>query len=678
MSGKLVILVSLFVLFSCSSCVRVKPVEVRVPDGYPVHNVDTGLNYTSIQQALAAPETVDGHTILVDPGTYYECVDVHKSVSLIGKDKVTTVIDGNRTGTVVRVTVDDVYISGFTIKNSSGGYLSSCIFLDNNRNTTIVDNIIGYGGDVCIFLNHSRGNSILNNTITNPSSDGIFLRSSSENRIIGNNISRTRIGIELEDSSNNNVISHNNITGSILIDGSSFNTLRNNALWDYFMGDCWFDVYGSSLEHYIQDIDESNTVGGKPIYYWVNQRGRQIPSGAGYVIVVNSTDITVRDLTLNGHVNFVHTNNSRIENVTIGTPWIGQPYGIVFKSSNNNTISHSQLVDRDVNIAIISSHNNIFVGNNVTGSRFRNLVLYLSCNNVVAENILSFSRAGTDGIGVVISKGGNNIVRGNTLYANYDGILIDSSNNIIHNNLITKSWEAILMEYWFGIEEPASNNTICNNLITENHCGIALRSRNSSNRFHHNNLIDNQIQAGLSVRITNSWDNGFEGNYWSDYNGTDLTRDGVGDSWYEINENNTDRYPLMGMFHSFKASLGYDVNVISNSTIEDFEYFESNSTIRIHVSNITANQTCGFCRLCIPKDLMPPPYTVIIDDGLTEVLHLNDTVYDNGTYRWIYFAYPHSTHEIHVVPEFPSIMIIPLLVTAALLAAKIYGRKRYS
>jgi len=134
----------------------------------------------------------------------------------------------------------------------------------------------------------------------------------------------------------------------------------------------------------------------------------------------------------------------------------------------------------------------------------------------------------------------------------------------------------------------------------------------------------------------------------------------------------------MGMFHSFNASLGYDVNVISNSTIEDFEYFESNSTIRIHVSNITANQTCGFCRLCIPKDLMPPPYTVIIDDGLTEVLHLNDTVYDNGTYRWIYFAYPHSTHEIRITPEFPSNIIIPLLVTAALLAAKIYGRKRYS
>jgi parallel beta-helix repeat protein len=678
MNGKLATIVCLCVLLSCSSFVRFKPVEVRVSDGYPVHNVYTGLNYTSIQEALAAPETVDGHTILVDPGTYYECVGVHKSVSLIGEDKATTVIDGNRTGIVVRVTVDDVYISGFTIKNSSGGYLSSCIFLDNNRNTTIVDNIIGYGDDVCIFLNHSRGNSILNNTITNPSSDGICLRSSSENRIIGNNISRTWIAIELEDSSNNNVISHNNVTGSALLDSSSFNTLRNNALSDYFTGDCWFDVYGSSLEHYIQDIDETNTVNGRPIYYWVNQRGKQIPSDAGYIIVVNSTDITVRDLTLNGHAKLVHTNNSRIEKITIGTLRIGQPHGIVLKSSHNNTISHSQLVDRDVNIAMISSHNNIFVANNVTGSRFRNLVLYSSCNNVVADNILSFSREGTDGVGVVMSKGGNNVVCDNTLSANYRGIWIDSSNNIIRSNLITKSWEGILMEYWFGIEEPASNNTICNNLITENHCGIALRNRNSSNRFYHNNLIDNQIQAGLSVRITNSWDNGFEGNYWSDYNGTDLNHDGVGDSRYEINENNTDRYPLMGMFHSFNASMGYGINAISNSAIDYFAYVEGNSTISMYVSNTTANQTYGFCRLGIPKDLMPPPYTVIIDDGLTEVLHFNDTVYDNGTYRWIYFAYPHSTHEIRITPEFPSNIIIPLFMITTLLAATIYARKRYS
>jgi hypothetical protein len=55
---------------------------------------------------------------------------------------------------------------------------------------------------------------------------------------------------------------------------------------------------------------------------------------------------------------------------------------------------------------------------------------------------------------------------------------------------------------------------------------------------------------------TNVWDNGYPsgGNYWSDYNGTDLLlgsgqnetgSDGIGDTPYVIDANNRDNYPLM-------------------------------------------------------------------------------------------------------------------------------------
>jgi hypothetical protein len=46
--------------------------------------------------------------------------------------------------------------------------------------------------------------------------------------------------------------------------------------------------------------------------------------------------------------------------------------------------------------------------------------------------------------------------------------------------------------------------------------------------------------------IGNFWDNGCEGNYWSNYNGTDLDGDGVGDAelpWEEV-----DHYPLMNLY----------------------------------------------------------------------------------------------------------------------------------
>jgi len=58
--------------------------------------------------------------------------------------------------------------------------------------------------------------------------------------------------------------------------------------------------------------------------------------------------------------------------------------------------------------------------------------------------------------------------------------------------------------------------------------------------------------------LGNAWDNGEEGNYWSDYvtrypNATEVDGSGVGDTAFYINENNQDSHPLMNPV---------DVNVI--------------------------------------------------------------------------------------------------------------------
>jgi len=57
-------------------------------------------------------------------------------------------------------------------------------------------------------------------------------------------------------------------------------------------------ILGDSLSDYTHEIDESNTVNGKPVYYWKDVNGGEIPDGAGQVILVNCKNIVVENQNL--------------------------------------------------------------------------------------------------------------------------------------------------------------------------------------------------------------------------------------------------------------------------------------------------------------------------------------------------------------------------------------------
>ncbi|MEM2971785.1 MAG: NosD domain-containing protein [Candidatus Bathyarchaeia archaeon] len=145
-----------------------------------VHNVDTGLDYSTIREAISDPNTLDGHTILVDAGIYHEHVSVYKSLNLQGEDSKTTIIDGGGSGNAVYITADYVNITGFTVRNGHYGiqlyYSSNNIILGND----IINNDYG------IYLSYSSYNSIIGNSIE--SNDyGIYLDHASSNFIYQNN-----------------------------------------------------------------------------------------------------------------------------------------------------------------------------------------------------------------------------------------------------------------------------------------------------------------------------------------------------------------------------------------------------------------------------------------------------------------------------------------------------------
>ncbi|HEC75756.1 MAG TPA: hypothetical protein ENI33_00660, partial [Thermoplasmatales archaeon] len=100
-------------------------------------------NYSKIQYAI--DNASDGDTIFVYNGTYYENVVINKSISLIGEDKNTTIIDGNNSGDVVYVGADGVNISDFTIRNSNSSYAGIRVCSEYNTifKCSVSDNYYG-------------------------------------------------------------------------------------------------------------------------------------------------------------------------------------------------------------------------------------------------------------------------------------------------------------------------------------------------------------------------------------------------------------------------------------------------------------------------------------------------------------------------------------------------------
>ena len=168
----------------------------------------------------------------------------------------------------------------------------------------------------------------------------------------------------------------------------------------------------------------------------------------------------------------------------------------------------------------------------------------------------------TDNFEYGLQIGGGNFtnitISGNNLDSNEN--YFDADNSVIFGNNITNSWWGIFINsncaiYGnnitgntnYGIS-MVSNNTVFENYIANNSIGIRAGNHNT---VYNNNFINNTQQINITSNNTNSWDNGTAGNYWSNYNGTDNDKDGIGDTPYIIDANNQDRCPLVEPYPNY-------------------------------------------------------------------------------------------------------------------------------
>lgn len=374
----------------------------------------------------------------------------------------------------------------------------------------------------------------------------------------------------------------------------------------------------------VNDVDASNTVDGKPIYYWVDQKDREVPLDAGFVALVNSRNIVVKDLNLtnNGQgLLFKNTTCSRIENVSV----VNNQDGIYFDlESNNNTVVDNLMLDNEV------------IG----------IYLSTSSGNIISNNMIS-----NNDYGVYLA----------TSYG------VSTANNTVVDNIIQGHWKGVVLRGDHA-SNPVADNVIKNNLLLNNSFAISMYL-SAFNLIYHNNFVNNTDQIE-SYESENVFGYLGEGNYWDDYEGADVNNDGLGDTPYVVDQVNRDNYPLIGFFKSFDIvweGVTYTLETISGSIITNFNFSQPKKSVDFDV--LTEGREVSFCRVTIPEVVLGGPYKVLVD-GLQRSTLVEES---NGTHTLLFFKYPGSGGRIEifgdtVIPEFLQALFLSLLIIVTLFA----------
>jgi len=451
-----------------------------------------------------------------------------------------------------------------------------------------------------------RSNVTTKNTTIKAFYYGMFIIRSSNNTISGNNLVMNEFGIRLS------LYSYNN-------------TLRNNSMTNNTYN---FGVFSWTLSGFVHDIDDSNTVNDKPVYYWINKHDMTIPLDAGYAALINCTQITLQNLNVTNNeqgILLAYTTDSKITRNNITNNYDS----IYLCSSSNNTISGNKITKNDhYSVLLLGSSNNTIIGNNITnnwlgiglGSSSNNNTIYE--NNIIENDEFGISLGGSSSNiisrnnikkwhlnGIELGASSNNTIIGNNITDNEDGITLkdssnhnriagnnitnnclgitldgSSDNSISRNNITANSGDGISLEYssnnsisgnnitanyGSGIWLESSRNSIVGNSITDNNNGIWIYW-SSNNTISGNNITNNDCGVGLSSNNF-IYHNNFIGNakQVSPYGSANVWDDGYpsgGNYWSDYN--GTDRY--CGLWQNVTGSDGIgDTPYVINENTQD-------------------------------------------------------------------------------------------------------------
>jgi parallel beta-helix repeat protein len=283
-------------------------------------------NYSRIIDAVN--DASDGDTVFVynDSSPYYEnTIWINASINLIGENRNTTIIDGKGGGgptDVIRISANKVKVTGFTIKNCSGTFEDTGIYISHAK-----DHGINHYRDIKTVFNTNISGNIFINTAT-----GIMEIKTFHTIISGNLI--TSVGIP---------DGFKNTTNFGIGSGTASSTIRGNTILNPRVSGMDFS--------YTHCLVEGNVI----------SNGTQPSNHRGIVQMFSS---------------------NRIIGNTITNFW----YGISLDFSIMNIISQNNISQCHLGIFVTESVFNFVTNNNITFCEDYGVLFYYSIFTFVKEN----------------------------------------------------------------------------------------------------------------------------------------------------------------------------------------------------------------------------------------------------------------------------------------------------
>jgi parallel beta-helix repeat protein len=322
--------------------------KVPAQPGLPVYNTKSGKYFATIQAAINDPSTLDGHVISIEAGKFPESVVLNKSLGITGAGE-STIIDGRSIAPfgISASNESDISITRLTVVGARTGVRFT------NCSACLIDSVAARECLSCgIDLNKCHDCNISQTTV-----EGML------------QLTPVMCGINVTDCSdvhlNDNKVRGSSGTG-ISLSGSGIWLRRNEMLNNRYNLDAKAD--------FLYNIDASNTVDGKPVYYEAEKSSQTITGpivggpDIGFLALVNCVNMTVRGLNV--------TKNG---------------VGVLLANTTESRVESSFCLNNNVGIRLVNSSNNAICGNTINSSQSAGITIESSdsVGNKIYDNTIS-------------------------------------------------------------------------------------------------------------------------------------------------------------------------------------------------------------------------------------------------------------------------------------------------